>query len=154
ASAVRAYVPLVDPHGEWAPFDEESRLYEVDLASRPPSRLWGHAVPTALGVRVTESAVAPLAVDDIVLQIGNLATVGLPLEQIDQLGFAASDAKRPLKAAVLRAGSVVNLELEDPPDRLASSLERGDELPTERIAFGDGDVLLVGIKDVRDDLGD
>ena len=30
ASAVRAYVPLVDPHGEWAPFDEESRIYEVD----------------------------------------------------------------------------------------------------------------------------
>ena len=56
ASAVRAYVPLVDPHGEWAPFDEESRIYEVDLASRPPSRLWGRAVPTAVGVRVTESA--------------------------------------------------------------------------------------------------
>jgi len=153
ASAVRAYVPLVDPHGEWAPFDEESRIYEVDLASRPPSRLWGRAVPTAVGVRVTDSATPPLAVDDVVLAVAHVATAGLPLEQIDQLGFATSDLKTPLSAVVLRGGKVLTLELgkpeePPPPSRPAATL------PSERIPFGDGDVLVVEIRDVRDDLGD
>ena len=153
ASAVRAYVPLVDPHGEWAPFDEESRIYEVDLASRPPSRLWGRAVPTAIGVRVTDSAAAPLMVDDVVLSVSRVATAGLPLEQVDQLGFATSDAKAPLSAVVLRAGAILTVELGKSDDAGAPAHASG-ELPNERIAFGDGDVLIVEIKDVRDDLGD
>jgi carboxyl-terminal processing protease len=153
ASAVRAYVPLVDPHGEWAPFDEESRIYEVDLASRPPSRLWGRAVPTAIGVRVTDSAAAPLAVDDVVLSVSRVATAGLPLEQVDQLGFATSDAKAPLSAVVLRAGAIITIELGKSDDAGAPA-HAGGELTNERIAFGDGDVLIVEIKDVRDDLGD
>lgn len=153
ASAVRAYVPLVDPHGEWAPFDEESRIYEVDLASRPPSRLWGRAVPTAIGVRVTDSATAPLAVDDVVLSVSRVATAGLPLEQVDQLGFATSEAKTPLSAVVLRAGAIITVELGKTEDA-GAPVRAGGELPNERIAFGEGDVLIVAIKDVRDDLGD
>jgi carboxyl-terminal processing protease len=153
ASAVRAYVPLVDPHGEWAPFDEESRIYEVDLASRPPSRLWGRAVPTAIGVRVTDSATAPLAVDDVVLSVSRVATAGLPLEQVDQLGFATSEAKTPLSAVVLRAGKIMTVELSKADDAGAPARATGN-LPHERIAFGEGDVLIVEIKDVRDDLGD
>lgn len=153
ASAVRAYVPLVDPHGEWAPFDEESRIYEVDLASRPPSRLWGRAVPTAIGVRVTDSAAPPLAVDDVVLSVSRVATAGLPLEQVDQLGFATSDSKAPLSAVVLRGGTIMTLELGKSDDAGAPAHTGGD-LVNERIAFGDGDVLIVEIKDVRDDLGD
>jgi carboxyl-terminal processing protease len=153
ASAVRAYVPLVDPHGEWAPFDEESRIYEVDLASRPPSRLWGHAVPTAVGVRVTEGAAPPLAIDDVVLSVAHVATAGLPLEQIDQLGFASSDAKAPLEAVVLRNGKITTLAL-GKPDEPAGTSHPPPEVPSERIPFGDGDVLLVTVKDVRDDLGD
>lgn len=153
ASAVRAYVPLVDPHGEWAPFDEESRIYEVDLASRPPSRLWGRAVPTAIGVRVTDTAAPPLAVDDVVLSVSRVATAGLPLEQVDQLGFATSDAKTPLSAIVLRKGKIVTVELGKTEEGAAPAHAAGD-LPNRRIAFGDGDVLIVEIKDVRDDLGD
>lgn len=153
ASAVRAYVPLVDPHGEWAPFDEESRIYEVDLASRPPSRLWGHAVPTAIGVRVTEGAAPPLAIDDVVLSVAHVATAGLPLEQIDQLGFASSDAKAPLEAVVVRNGKITTLTL-GRPDEPAGTSHPPPEVPAERIPFGEGDVLLVTVKDVRDDLGD
>lgn len=153
ASAVRAYVPLVDPHGEWAPFDEESRIYEVDLASRPPSRLWGRAVPTAVGVRVTESATPPLAVDDVVLAVAQLPTAGLPLEQVDQLGFATSDAKAPLSAVVLRDGVIETLELRREPEAGPAPPAEAS-LPSERVAFGDGDVLVVSVKDVRDDLGD
>lgn len=153
ASAVRAYVPLVDPHGEWAPFDEESRIYEVDLASRPPSRLWGRTALTAIGVRVTESPTPPLAVDDVVLAISNIATAGLPLEQVDQLGFASSDNKTPLSAVVLRGSKIMTLEVGKPEDAGAPMRTAGD-LPFERVAFGDGDAIIVSIKDVRDDLGD
>ena len=153
ASAVRAYVPLVDPHGEWAPFDEESRIYEVDLASRPPSRLWGRAVLTAVGVRVTDSATPPLAVDDVVLSVANVATAGLPLEQVDQLGFASSDARMPLSAVVLRGGSIIDVEI-GRVEEATGPVRAASDLPFERIAFGDGDALLVSVKDVRDDLGD
>jgi carboxyl-terminal processing protease len=153
ASAVRASVPLVDPPGDWAPFDEESRIYVVDLASRPPSRLWGHAVPTAVGVRVTEGAASPLAIDDVILSVARVATAGLPLEQIDQLGFASSDAKAPLEAVVLRNGKIATLTL-GKPDEPAGTSHPPPEVPAERIPFGEGDVLLVTVKDVRDDLGD
>jgi carboxyl-terminal processing protease len=153
ASAVRAYVPLVDPHGEWAPFDEESRIYEVDLASRPPSRLWGRAVLTAVGVRVTEGATPPLANDDVVLSVANVATAGLPLEQIDQLGYASSDVKTPLSAVVLRGGKIVSLEIGRTEDAGAPARTEVD-LPFERVAFGEGDAVIISIKDVRDDLGD
>jgi len=153
ASAVRAYVPLVDPHGEWAPFDEESRIYEVDLASRPPSRLWGRAVLTAVGVRVTESATPPLMVDDVVLSVANVATAGLPLEQVDQLGFATSDAKMPLSAVVVRGAALMTLEV-GRAEEVSVPVRPGADLPFERVPFGDGDALLVSVKDVRDDLGD
>jgi carboxyl-terminal processing protease len=153
ASAVRAYVPLVDPHGEWAPFDEESRIYEIDLASRPPSRLWGRAVLTAVGVRITETATPPLAVDDVVLSVANVATAGLPLEQVDQLAFASSDTKAALPAVVLRGDKIITLDVGHVEETAPAAHVAGD-LPTERIAFGDGDVLVVSIRDVRDDLGD
>lgn len=153
AASVRAYVPLVDPHGEWAPFDEESRIYEVDLASRPPSRLWGRAVPTAIGVRVTDTASPPLALDDVVLSVAHVATAGLPLEQVDQLGFATNDANGPLEAVVLRAGKIMTVDLGSTEEQPAPARTASD-LPHERIGFGDSDVLLVEIKDVRDDLGD
>lgn len=153
ASAVRAYVPLVDPHGEWAPFDEESRIYEVDLASRPPSRLWGRAALTAVGVKITESPTPPLAENDVVLSVANVATAGLPLEQVDQLGFASNDPKSTLAAIVLRNGQIKRLELQRPEDAGAPS-RGGTDLPIERIAFGDGDAIIIPIKDVRDELGD
>ena len=155
ASAVRAYVPLVDPHGEWAPFDEESRIYEVDLASRPPSRLWGHAVLTAIGVKITEAPAPPLAENDIVLAVANVATAGLPLEQVDQLGFASNDPKSTLSAVVLRNGQIKKLELgKREVDAGAPEAHGGGDLAVERIAFGDGDAIIVPIKDVRDELGD
>ncbi|MCL2777008.1 MAG: S41 family peptidase [Polyangiaceae bacterium] len=168
ASAVRAYVPLVDPHGEWAPFDEESHIYELDLLSHPPRKLWEHAVPTAVGVRVSDGVVAPLADGDVILSVSHVATAGLPLEQIDQLGFASLEGvaasplalsmqkashEPPLMAVVLRDGALVSLNLaEAKGDADADTV--ADDLPSERIAYGDGDVLVVTIKDVRDDLGD
>jgi carboxyl-terminal processing protease len=153
ASAVRAYVPLVDPHGEWAPFDEESRIYEVDLASRPPSRLWGRAILTAIGVKITEAPTPPFAENDLVLSVANVATAGLPLEQVDQLGFASNDPKTTLTAVVLRDGQIKKLQIGKVEDAGAAP-HAGADLPVERIAFGDGDAIIIPIKDVRDELGD
>jgi carboxyl-terminal processing protease len=39
-------------------------------------------------------------------------------------------------------------------DDAGAPAHAGGDLPNERIAFGEGDVLIVEIKDVRDDLGD
>jgi carboxyl-terminal processing protease len=168
ASAVRAYVPLVDPHGEWAPFDEESPIYELDLLAPPPRKLWERAIPTAVGVRVSDAVAAPLADGDVILSIAHVATSGLPLEQIDQLGFASLESvvaspvalsmqkashEPPLTAVVLRDGAFMSLNLAEAKGNTDTDAP-DDDLPSERIAYGDGDVLVVTIKDVRDDLGD
>ncbi len=151
-AAVRAYVPLVDPHGEWAPFDEESRIYEVELASRPPAHLWGRVVPTAVGVRVMEGASAPLHNDDVVLSVASVSTAGLSLEQVDQLGFATSATQGPVSAVVLRSEKLLTLDLGISDEGDVS--DQRPDLSTERVGFGEGDVLLVAVREVRDDLGE
>jgi carboxyl-terminal processing protease len=159
ASAVRAYVPTIDPHGAWAPLDEESSVYEVDLEARPPSRLWDKSERTALGVKIESGAAPPLADGDVVLSLAGMPTGGLSFEQTEQLGFAACDARPSAQAVVLRAGErqPMTTWLDDTPAETKTSgaaLEDGDELPVERVEYGDGDVVVVGIRDVRDDLGD
>ncbi len=104
AAAVRAYVPAIDPHGAWAPLDEESSVYEVDLEAHPPQRLWDKAERTAIGLKIEGGATAPLADGDVVLSLAGVATAGLSYEQTEQLGFAASDVRPPAQAVVLRAG--------------------------------------------------
>jgi carboxyl-terminal processing protease len=158
ASAVRAYVPTIDPHGAWAPLDEESSVYEVDLEARPPSRLWEKSERTALGVRIESGAAPPLADGDVVLSLAGTPTGGLSFEQTEQLGFAACDAHPSAQAVVLRAGEKLPITtwLDGAPGegRAAAAAEEADELPLERVEYGEGDALVVAIRDVRDDLGD
>jgi carboxyl-terminal processing protease len=157
AAAVRAYVPLVDPHGTWAPLDEEESVYEVDLASRPPPRLWDKSERTALGARIGEGAAAPLVAGDLLLSLAGVTTAGLPLEQLDQLSFAAADAPEPARAIVLRVGErsprAITMTAPSETDVLVAATEH-DGLTAERVAYGGGDALVVSIRDVRDDLGD
>jgi carboxyl-terminal processing protease len=86
-----------------------------------------------------------------------VTTAGLPLEQLDQLSFAAADAPDPARAIVLRAGErsprAFTMRATDEGDELATITEN-DGLSAERVAYGTGDTLVVSIKDVRDDLGD
>jgi carboxyl-terminal processing protease len=159
AAAVRAYVPVMDPHGAWAPLDEESSVYEVDLEAHPPSRLWDRAERTAIGVRIESGAAPPLADGDVVLSLAGVATAGLSFEQTEQLGFAASDARPPAQAVLLRAGEKTPLiiSLDAPAAEAKSSGTSSDsdaELPIERVEYGEGDAVVVTIHDVRDDLGD
>ncbi|MGO8992704.1 MAG: S41 family peptidase [Polyangiaceae bacterium] len=154
AAAVRAYVPLVDPHGAWAPLDEEESVYEVDLAGRPPPRLWEKSERTAVGVVLGDGASAPLAPGDLVLSIAGLATAGLPLEQLDQLSYAAADLPESPTAILLRAGDSAPRSVKlDPVDAVEGETDE-ELLPTERVAYGAGDAIIIPIHDVRDDLGD
>ena len=159
ASAVRAYVPTIDPHGAWAPVDEESSVYEVDLEARPPGRLWDKSERTAVGVKIESGATPPLADGDVVLSLAGVATAGLSFEQAEQLGFAASEARPPAQAVVLRPGEKQPLTTwldgavaEAKPAGPAA--EDDGDLPVERLEYGEGDAVVVAIHDVRDDLGD
>ncbi len=158
AAAVRAYVPEVDPHGAWAPFEEESSVYELDLEARPPARLWDRAERTAVGFRIESGATPPLVDGDVVLSLGGVIAAGLSYEQIEQLGYASSEARPPARVDVLRTGEQFPITLwfdgsqsesKAPDDAVAD-----DDLPIERIEYGRQDVLVVAIHDVRDDLGD
>jgi carboxyl-terminal processing protease len=159
AAAVRAYVPAIDPHGAWAPLDEESSVYEVDLESRPPPRLWEKAERTAIGIKIESGAAPPLADGDIVLSLGGLATAGLSYEQVEQAGYAASDTRPPSRAELLRPGNDKPLTtwLDGTSAQARGSgaaTEGGDELSVERIQYGEDDTVVVAIHDVRDDLGE
>jgi|HubBroStandDraft_1064217.scaffolds.fasta_scaffold08591_3 carboxyl-terminal processing protease len=159
AAAVRAYVPAVDPHGAWAPLDEESSVYEVDLEARPPSRLWEKADRTAIGIKIESGATPPLLDGDVVLALGGVAAAGLSYEQVEQLGYAVSEARPPARAEILREGdpmpqttwldaAAAGSKGSDP------SSESDDDLPVERIEYGEQDAIIVAVHDVRDDLGD
>jgi carboxyl-terminal processing protease len=158
ASAVRAYVPAIDPHGAWAPLDEESSVYEVDLEARPPSRLWDKAERTAVGLRIESGAAPPLADGDVLLSLAGVPTAGLSFEQSEQLGFAASEARPPAQAVVLRAGEPTPLTTwldgASVESRGSSPADADDDLPVERVEYGEADAIVVTVRDVRDDLGD
>ena len=159
AAAVRAYVPAIDPHGAWAPLDEESSVYEVDLEAHPPRRLWDKAERTAIGLKIASGATPPLADGDVLLSLAGLATAGLSYEQNEQLGFAASDLRPPAQAVVLREGQKLPITTfldgsAAEVKALPSGGEEDDDLPVERFEYGEGDAIVVVIHDVRDDLGE
>ena len=155
AANVRAYVQLIDPHAEWAPHDEEASVYDVDLDAHPPDRLWDRALRTALGVRVESGPMEPLQVGDLVLAIGDVATAGLPLEQLQQLVYATTDAASSAPIVVVRRGEheLRTLELAAPDDTPPEGTPP-DPLPAYRVPYGGGDALVVAIHDIRSDLAD
>ncbi len=161
AAAVRAWVPLTDPHGAWAPAVEAAVLYDRELELAPPTRLWTASTRTALGVRVDAGAIAPLAEGDVVLSIDEVVLAGLSAEAIDQLAETpdgVDPAPRVVRALRAEAGPagpkklrVVRLEVR--PSAL-DELSPPDPLATEVVPYGDGEVLVVRIPDVPDGLGD
>ena len=115
AAAVRAYVDVVDPHSAWAPYGEEASVYDVDLESDRPARLWEHATRTAVGARLDDGTLPPLEVGDVLLDVNGLATAGLSVEQLDELAFSAAEAQEGASVTVLRAGQHAPLTLTLPP---------------------------------------
>jgi carboxyl-terminal processing protease len=148
-AALRAYVPLVDPHGDFAPLDEEWALYAGDDTLDDGSPLWGTVTRTALGARITDDPAAPLELDDLVLSVNGLSLVGTGIDQIEQAARSVPE-HGTMAVRVLRQGQpqILSLRVEVPADSERQGLE------TERIAYGrDQQVLRVIVPDVSDDLG-
>jgi len=155
AAALRAYLPQIDPHGGWAPLDEETSLYEVDLEAAPEPRLWDRMVRTAMGVRV-ESGPAPLVeARDLILGVAGVPTAGLSVEQLEQLAiFDDADSNVARTVVLLREGEGSLRTIDVHPANDSGSKEEGGVLSTSWVPYGDGRALVVDFADVPDDLGD
>ncbi len=153
AAAVRAYVPAIDPHGEWAPLEEEWALFAGDPLDGEQPSLWGNMLRTPLGVRIASGARAPLEIDDLVLSVDGTETAGLSVEQVEQLARvepAPGQSTRTVR--VLRGQSASAREL-------LVAFPQGDEelenaLPATAVRYGDGWVDVITINEVGDRLGD
>ncbi|HLV66335.1 MAG TPA: S41 family peptidase [Polyangiaceae bacterium] len=154
SAAVRAYVSALDPHGAWAPFDEEWSLYADEPGLDGGPRLWGRVTRTAVGVRVLEDPTPPLEMGDLVLAVDGMLTAGMPLEQAEQLARVEPDDGATRRALVLRAGEprprelVVDLGVAEEPELLETPLE------SERVEYGDGSVVIVRLSHIADGMED
>lgn len=154
AALVRAYVPAVDPHGQWAPLDEEWSLYSADPALESEPRAWGRMVRTALGVRITDDARPPLAEGDLVLAVGGVTTAGLSVEQVEQLAHLEStDGETRRDVVVIRPGElrVKTLQVRIGEDETGPG---SSGLVARRVPYGSGEVAVVTVPDVPDELGE
>lgn len=161
AAAVRAYVPQIDPHGAWAPVDEETSIYDLDLEVDPPPRLWSDMTRTALGIRIDRGAHPPLADGDVVLSVGELALAGMSVEQLTQVAVLDEQwqaaEKPPVAVELLRAGASEPMRRWIGADLALDGAVAAPpelELETSDVRYGEGRVLVIRIPDVPDDLGD
>ena len=156
AAAVRAWVEQTDGHGAWAPYGEEATVHDVDLTKDAPTRLWARATRTMLGVRVDEGPLPPLVTGDVVLEVDTLQLAGMSVEQLDELALTAADGPDAVDATVLRAGErvprVVRIDATAPAPAGASP--HPFELAEERVPYGRGEVAVVTMTDIYDDLGE
>jgi carboxyl-terminal processing protease len=157
AAAVRAYVPQIDPHGAWAPLDEETSIYDLELEVDPPERLWGEMTRTASGVRIDHGARDPLHDGDVVVEVNGLVLSGLSVEQDNQASVLGVD--RVAHVTVLRAGAQAPLRLEISPEPVLLSPPPTTSGPdpsvsSREVGYGPTRALVVRVTDVPDDLGD
>ncbi|MGC4091680.1 MAG: S41 family peptidase [Polyangiaceae bacterium] len=153
AAAVRAYVPLVDPHGDWAPYEEEWSLYADDPGLDGEPRVWREITRTAVGVRIVDGAAPPLAVGDLVLSVDGMPTAGMPLEQAEQLARLTPRGDNARKLEVVRqdGGAIERVSVEFAGESDPSLHQ--PELDSESVRFGDGRVLVVRVPEVPDGVG-
>jgi carboxyl-terminal processing protease len=156
ASAVRAYVAAIDPHGKWTPIDEEWALYADDESFDDTERLWGEMLRTPLGARVVAEPTPPLEVDDLVLALNGTGLAGMSIEQVGQLERAAPTAERERRAVIIRAGEDAprSLVVPAPSDAPVASAPPDGEVELELVPFGSEQVALVHVDFVGDDLGE
>jgi carboxyl-terminal processing protease len=155
AASVRAYVILIDPHGAWAPVDEESSLYEVELEASGRTRLWQKMTRSAAGLHIEEPLAPPLQSSDLLISIAGIPTAGLSVEQAEQLGILDPNDESPERdLVVLRQGVAQPLSLRVAPPEQVSGDEPPASVSVSSYPFGDGETLVLKIADVPDDLGE
>ncbi len=148
-AALRAYVPLVDPHADFAPLEEEWALYAGDTTLDGGSPLWADMSRTPLGARIVDDPAPPLQLDDLVLSINGLSLAGASLDQIEQAARSAEDGTFELRVLRQGSGSLLALSVSAAPPPPETELE------LERIDYGAGQtVLRIVIPDVGDWLGE
>lgn len=155
AAAVRAYVPLIDAHGQWAPLEEEWSLYAGETSVDPGPALWGQVTRTSAGVLIVDDPAPPLEVGDLVLSIGGIQTGGLSIEQLEQLSRLESiGGESARRVSLIRGDSpaIVDLEVEI-PDAVWEDTAPG-ALEVERVRYGGGSLLVLTLLDVPDGLGE
>ena len=156
AAAVRAYVPQLDAHGAWAPLEEEISIYDLGLEVDPPARLWAEMTRTALGVRIDRGALPPLTDGDVILRIQDTPLSGMSVEQAEQLSLlsdvypGAGARVAVLRKAASPGAALIELAI-SPGAEAPGGGPSGLELVSVR--YGDGDVAVISIPDVPDDLG-
>ncbi|MBL8718990.1 MAG: hypothetical protein JNL79_23605 [Myxococcales bacterium] len=156
SAAVRAYIPLLDPHGAWAPAEESSSLYDRDLEIAPPGRLWTTATRTALGTRIETGAHKPLLDKDVVVSVDGLPLAGLSAEAIDQLSESPDGTAEPRSVRVLRKtkdGGLGLVEL-SVASALADEAAAPAGLHTALVPYGATSALVIRLDDVPDALGE
>ncbi len=155
AAAVRAYVPQVDPHGAWAPLDEETSIYDMSLEVDPPEHLWSDMTRATLGVRIDHGAKPPLHDGDVLLAASGVKLAGLSVEQDNQLAVLSSGNE--VQVVLLRPNTaqpfMLTVAASSAPAKSTAAIDPS-HLVTKRIAYGDGFVAVIAIPDVPDDLGD
>jgi carboxyl-terminal processing protease len=163
AAALRGYIASIDPHGGWAPLDEEWSLYADDPSFDDLDRLWGDMLRTAIGVRIVDRPTPPLEIDDLVLAVDGVATAGLSVEQVEQLarivpvrGLLGVRSVVVLRAGEYRPRELIFAPLEvEPAEPLDPEPSEADaELDLQFIPYGRGEVVVVNIRFVGDDLGE
>lgn len=156
AASVRAFVPLVDPHGAWAPADELTSIYDVALEGAPPAMLWEEMTRTPIGIRIDRGAPPPLIEGDVVLAVAGMPTAGMSVEQANQLAIVPLGAR--VAVVALRDGDAVPRHLEvaarGGEEQRFAPREAAASLRIDRVPYGDGAVAVVAVPDVPDDLGD
>jgi len=157
AAAVRAYVPQLDPHSAWAPLEEETSIYDLDLEVDPPDRLWGEMTRTSVGVRIDKGAKSPLKNGDVVLQIDDLILSGLSVEQDNQASVL--DRGRRGRIVFLREGASGPLAVDVPvgPELLSPPPRKppvDGAVSVREVGYGSSVALVIRATDVPDDLGD
>ncbi len=156
ASELRAWVPLIDAHSNWAPLEEEATVYDVDLDDIAKARLWVRATPTLVGARLDEEPLVPLRKDDVVLRIGTVDIAGLSPEQLDQASVAAFDGQEMAKVTVLRGDEIVTVDVPAKPHGASTDAGPGDAPSTisvDRVRAGDAAIAVFTIHDIHDALG-
>ena len=158
AAAVRGWVEEVDAHGAWAPYGEEAAVHDVDLDQDAPARLWTRATRTLLGVRIDDGALAPLASGDVILEVDGMPLAGLGVEQLDELALTAADGDAPFDVVLMREGDraprTVRVEQSGETPVAPAATAHPFDLATETVAYGSGEVAVVTIPDIYDDLGE
>jgi carboxyl-terminal processing protease len=146
----------VDAHGAWSPADETTSIYDVGLEGDPPLSLWEEMTRAPIGIRIDRGARAPLSNGDLVLSIDDVEAAGLSVEQSNQLALVPR--VHGVRVTALRDGDVAPRELfvsVDAPRPARAAVETATSgLHAKRVGYGDGDVVVITVPEVPDDLGD